>query len=425
MTKRLFTKKEQEQLNCNPNVQAISDKAITYTEEFKAGLDVELIGLKRISSAGKRWRAAYRTTGVAGLQDTRKTNSGRPIERELSLEEKIARLEAKNRLLQAENELLKKLGSTRKADVKEEITIATELKFELISKTIQKYKLKRLVSYLCEIMGVSRSGYYNYFTEKSAQKRAAHELADEAIKEIILKAYHFRGRKKGARQIKMTLENQYGITYNLKRIRRIMKKFEIVCPIRKANPARRMAKATKEHRTCPNELQRNFKQGVAGKVLLTDITYLTYGNSKRAYLSTIKDAETNEILAYEVSASLSMDIALNTLRKLKRNHQHLTKDAFIHSDQGFHYTNPKFQKLVKEMGLGQSMSRRGNCWDNAPQESFFGHFKDETNLKACETLEEVKREVKSYMMYYNHYRGQWNLKKLPPAKYRQQLQKVA
>ncbi|GAB0169949.1 transposase [Lysinibacillus sp. CTST325] len=274
-------------------------------------------------------------------------------------------------------------------------------------------------------MGVSRSGYYNYFTEKSAQKRATHELADEAIKDIILKAYHFRGRRKGARQIKMTLENQYRITYNLKRIRRIMKKFEIVCPIRKANPARRMAKATKEHRTCPNELQRNFKQGVAGKVLLTDITYLTYGNGKRAYLSTIKDAETNEILAYEVSASLSMDIALNTLRKLKRNHHHLTKDAFIHSDQGIHYTNPKFQKLVKEMGLGQSMSRRGNCWDNAPQESFFGHFKDETNLKACETLEEVKREVKSYMMYYNHYRGQWNLKKLPPAKYRQQLQKVA
>ncbi|MEB2282201.1 IS3 family transposase [Lysinibacillus xylanilyticus] len=443
MTKRVFTKKEQEQLNCNPNVQAISDKAITYTEEFKrhfivenekgklprtifeeAGLDVELIGLKRISSAGKRWRAAYRTTGVAGLQDTRKTNSGRPIERELSLEEKIARLEAKNRLLQAENELLKK-RSTRKADVKEEIKIATELKFELISKTIQKYKLKRLVSYLCEIMGVSRSGYYNYFTEKSAQKRAAHELADEAVKEIILKAYHFRGRKKDARQIKMTLENQYGITYNLKRIRRIMKKFEIVCPIRKANPARRMAKATKEHRTCPNELQRNFKQGIAGKVLLTDITYLTYGNGKRAYLSTIKDAETNEILAYEVSASLSIDIALNTLRKLKRNHHHLTNDAFIHSDQGFHYTNPQFQKLAKDMGLGQSMSRRGNCWDNAPQESFFGHFKDETNLKVCETLEEVKREVKSYMIYYNHYRGQWNLKKLPPAKYRQQLQKVA
>jgi len=244
------------------------------------------------------------------------------------------------------------------------------------------------------------------------------------VKEIILKAYHFRGYKKGARQIKMTLENQYKITYNLKRIRRIMKKFNIICPIRKANPARRMAKATKEHRTCPNNLHRNFKQGVAGKVLLTDITYLTYGGGKRAYLSTIKDAETNEILAYEVSSTLSIDIALNTLHKLKK-HRHLREDAFIHSDQGFHYTNPKFQALVKKMGLGQSMSRRGNCWDNAPQESFFGHFKDETTIRACESLEEVKKEIKSYMIYYNHYRGQWNLKKLPPAKYRQQLQKVA
>lgn len=282
-----------------------------------------------------------------------------------------------------------------------------------------------MVSYLCGIMEVSRSGYYNYFTEKSIQKRATKEGKDEVLKKEILKAYHFKGRKKGARQIKMTLENQYQIIYNLKRIRRIMKKFDIICPIRKANPYRRMAKATKEHRTCSNKLQRNFKQGVAGKVLLTDITYLTYRGSKRAYLSTIKDAETNEILAYEVSSSLSIEIALNTLHKLKRNHKHLTEDAFIHSDQGFHYTSPPFQSLVKNMGLGQSMSRRGNCWDNAPQESFFGHLKDETNIKDCETFEEVMREIKSYMIYYNHYRGQWNLKKLPPAKYRQQLQQFA
>ena len=281
-----------------------------------------------------------------------------------------------------------------------------------------------MVSYLCEVMGVSRSGFYNYFNEESAQTRVNQNEADEVVKAVILKAYHFRGRKKGARQIKMTLQNQYGITYNLKRIRRIMKKFGIICPIRKANPYRRMAKATKEHRTCENELKRNFKQGVAGKVLLTDITYLTYRNGKRAYLSTIKDAETNEILAYEVSDSLSLDIALNTLKKLKK-HKHLANDAFIHSDQGFHYTSPIYQALVKKMGLGQSMSRRGNCWDNAPQESFFGHFKDEAYIKTCETLGDVKQEIKSYMTYYNHYRGQWNLKKLPPVKYRQQLQEVA
>lgn len=284
--------------------------------------------------------------------------------------------------------------------------------------------LKRKLHVLCKIARVSRSGYYRYCSEDARLHRQKQEENDEKVKAILLKAYHYRGRKKGARQIKMTLDHQYGITYNLKRIRRVMQKYNIVCPIRKANPARRMAKATREHRTCPNTLKRAFKQGIAGKVLLTDITYLTYGKNKRAYLSTIKDAETNEILAYEVSATLGLDIAIETLKQLKK-HRHLTQDALIHSDQGFHYTNPKFQKLVKKMGLGQSMSRRGNCWDNAPQESFFGHFKDETNFKECMTLEEVKQEVKSYMIYYNHYRGQWNLNKLPPAKYRQQLKEIA
>lgn len=281
-----------------------------------------------------------------------------------------------------------------------------------------------MVNFLCKLIGVSRSGYYNYYTEKAKQSRAAQDQVDEEVKNIILKAFHYRRRKKGARQIKMTLENQFNITYNLKRIRRIMKKFLIICPIRKANPYRRMAKATKEHRTCPNILQRQFKQGIAGKILLTDITYLTYKQGKRAYLSTVKDAETNEILAYDVSDKITLDIALNTLHKLKRNHPRLAEDAYIHSDQGFHYTNPEFQKLVKKIGLGQSMSRRGNCWDNAPQESFFGHFKDETDIKECEALEDVKREVKSYMTYYNHYRGQWNLKKMPPAKYRQHLLQI-
>lgn len=278
-----------------------------------------------------------------------------------------------------------------------------------------------MVSYICDLVDVSRSGYYRYFSEEAKARRESLNQADEAVKAVILKAYHFRRRKKGARQIKMTLEDQFKITYNLKRIRRIMKKFGIICPIRKANPYRRMAKATKEHRTLPNRLNRDFKQGVAGKVLLTDITYLSYGEGKRAYLSTIKDAETNEILGYETADK----ITLTTLKKLKKNGVKLTDDAFIHSGQGVHYTSPQFQKMVKQMELGQSMSRRGNCWDNAPQESFFGHFKDETDFKSCGTLEDVKREIKSYMTYYNHYRGQWNLKKMTPARYRRHLLQVA
>ena len=156
--------------------------------------------------------------------------------------------------------------------------------------------------------------------------------------------------------------------------------------------------------------------------MLTDITYLFYGHGKKAYLSTIKDGSTNEILAYNVSERITLDIATETLRKLRNNKKvKLAEEAFIHSDQGVHYTSPVFQKLVKKYGLKQSMSRRGNCWDNAPQESFFGHFKDETYIKPCETLEQLKAEIKKYMTYYNKYRYQWNLKKMTPVQYRNHL----
>ena len=109
---------------------------------------------------------------------------------------------------------------------------------------------------------------------KSQEQRKRKDEKDEIVKEIILKAFNFKGRKKGARQIKMTLAGQFNVVYNLKRIRRIMKKYSIICPIRKANPYRRMMKATQEHRVVPNLLNRQFKQDIPGKVLLTDITYL-------------------------------------------------------------------------------------------------------------------------------------------------------
>ncbi|GIN88938.1 transposase [Heyndrickxia sporothermodurans] len=283
-----------------------------------------------------------------------------------------------------------------------------------------------MVSYLCTIAGVSRSGYYNYFSVKSQEQRKRKDEKDEVVKEIILKAFHFKGRKKGARQIKMTLAGQFDVVYNLKRIRRIMKKYSIICPIRKANPYRQMMKATQEHRVVPNLLKRQFKQGIPGKVLLTDITYLHFGKGLRAYLSTIKDGSTGEILAYHVSDRMTLELATETIKKLKKNKNFKkAKDAFIHSDQGVHYTSPTFQKSVKKLGLRQSMSRRGNCWDNAPQESFFGHLKDEASIKACTHLDELRKEIKQYMSYYNHYRYQWNLKKMTPVQYRDHLLKIA
>ncbi|MGI8387829.1 IS3 family transposase [Robertmurraya sp. P23] len=445
MPKKLFNDKEIKILSNNQYVKSVSTKGITYTDEFKRifiaesengksprqifedkGFDIDIIGIVRVNRAAYRWRVAYNKSGVMGLRDSRKDHSGRPTKRELSLEEKNAKLEAQIQLLRAENELLKKLDMMEKGAGEKRVKVSAEKKFLLIRTVIEKYELKNMVSYLCEISGVSRSGYYNYFSPKSQENRDRREKEDLILKENILKAFHFKRRHKGARQIKMTLKGQFDIKYNLKRIRRIMKKYKIICPIRRANPYKKMLKATQEHSVQPNLLNREFKQDIPGKVLLTDITYFYYGKGQKAYLSTIKDSSTNEILAYNVSNRLTLDLATDTLVKLKNNRRvELAEGAFIHSDQGVHYTSPNFQKHVKKLGLGQSMSRRGNCWDNAPQESFFGHFKDEAFIKPCNSLEELKREIRSYMTYYNNFRYQWNLKKMTPVEYRNHLLDVA
>ncbi|WP_026693192.1 IS3 family transposase, partial [Peribacillus kribbensis] len=161
---------------------------------------------------------------------------------------------------------------------------------------------------------------------------------------------------------------------------------------------------------------------VPGKVLLTDITYLYYGKGQKAYLSCVKDGATREIVAYHLSTSLEMDIVYKTLKKLKQAVGHpFHPEAILHSDQGVHYTHPLFQNKVRKLGLTQSMSRRGNCWDNASMESFFGHFKDWAEYKSLNCLEDVKNEVDRVIEEYNHSRYQWGLNKMTPVQYRGHL----
>lgn len=304
--------------------------------------------------------------------------------------------------------------------VNEKQKLKTNEIFKMIYETIRKNSYINMTKYFCELLGVSRSGYYSFL--KADDTRKEKENSDLKVQKIILKAFNRRGYKKGSRSIKMILENEFNIKYSRKRILRIMKKFNIVCPHRKSNPYRKIAKATKEHSVVPNKLNREFKQSITGKVLLTDITYLPYGKNNMAYLSTIKDGSTNEILAYHVSDRITLDIATNTIHKLMKNKKAtLNKDVFIHSDQGSHYTSPRYQQLLTKYKIDQSMSRRGNCWDNAPQESFFGHLKDEVDYKSCNTLAEIKAKINHYIVYYNNYRYQWNLKKMTPIQYRDHL----
>jgi len=269
---------------------------------------------------------------------------------------------------------------------------------------------------LCKLAGISRSGYYNW--KRSESNRRKREQQDQADFALILNAYNYRGYAKGARSIYMRLLHQ-GIRMNLKKIRRLMKKYGLLCPIRKANPYRRMAKAIRTNAVADNRLNREFREHGPRKVLLTDITYIPY-QKEFCYLSVVKDAYTEEVLSYVLSDSLELDFVLETLKQLIRKHAvTFETDVMIHSDQGCHYTSVKFRQLLEEHQIRQSMSRRGNCWDNAPQESFFGHMKDELSLKQknWSTYDDVKYAIDDWMDYYNHDRGQWNLEKLAPCEF--------
>jgi transposase InsO family protein len=276
------------------------------------------------------------------------------------------------------------------------------------------------IKYLCEIANVSRSGYYAWCN--AAQTRAIKDERDYQDYNAIAEVFYRKKQKAGWRTVKMDLENNKGKILNHKRIRRIMNKFGLQTKIRRAKPYRKLLKATQEHKVAPNLLARQFGENTPQKVFLTDITYLYYGKGQKAYLSAVKDLATREIVAFHVSSSLSLQIVFKTLDDLKeRLGEIIHPEAMIHSDQGFHYTHPEFQQKVKSMRLKQSMSRKGNCLDNAPMESFFGHFKDEVDYQSVNSLDELRVMVGTYIYYYNFERYQWSLQKMTPADYRGHL----
>ena len=294
--------------------------------------------------------------------------------------------------------------------------MSTNDRFQVIHDTQKANSNLLNVSMLCDIAGVSRSGYYRWL--KAADVREAKEQQDREDFEKILKAYNQRGYSKGARGIYMCMVHWTPpVVMNMKKIRRLMKKYNLFCPIRQANPYRRMAKAIKTNSVAENILNREFTKHGPRKVLLTDITYIPY-NGKFCYLSTILDAYTRQILSYVVSDSLEVDFVLETVNKLIDVHGvSLSAETLIHSDQGCHYTSTSFRNLIQDEKLRQSMSRKANCWDNAPQESFFGHMKDEIDLSGCKTFSDVKKVIDDYMDYYNNERYQWQLAKLSPNEY--------
>lgn len=294
----------------------------------------------------------------------------------------------------------------------------TQGKYEIIHTAVHKDNNLLSISKLCDIAGVSRSGYYAWVD--AAPVREKREDADRKDFDAILEAYKFRGYAKGARGIYMRLLH-VGNPMNLKKIRRLMKKYGLKCPYRGPNAYRQMAKAIKTNTVFPNVVNREFMKGGVRRVLLTDITYIFYDGGV-CYLSTILDAFTREILAYELSTNLMVVFVLNTVQALVDKYGSTLDDTtIIHSDQGCHYTSKAFIQKLQDYQFVQSMSRKGNCWDNAPQESFFGHMKDEIKYEIAmmKTFEEVKAKIDDWIDYYNNDRYQWELSKLSPREFYQ------
>ena len=301
------------------------------------------------------------------------------------------------------------------------IQAPAEVKFRLIHNAIFRDDNLLSIKTLCEIAGVSRSGYYSWISNE--EKRQLQEEIDKTDFDLILGAYRFRGYAKGARGIHMRLLHQ-NIRMNVKKIRRLMKKFGLVCPIRRPNAYRRMMRELRTNKIAPNVVNREFRLHGARKILLTDITYLFYRGGK-CYLSVIMDAYTKEILSWQVSESLAIEFVIETVEQLQREHgMELDDSVIVHSDQGCHYTSHAFIKKLSDASFVQSMSAKGCCWDNAPQESFFGHMKDEIadEVSKRKNYKDVVAQVEDWMDYYNNDRYQWDLLKLSPAEFYKYLQ---
>jgi putative transposase len=270
-----------------------------------------------------------------------------------------------------------------------------------------------LIKSICRIAGVSRSGYYAFLRNPSSKFDR-----DQDSLRIIQEAFLKSREKAGIITLDLTLRMK-GIIINHKKIARIKRDYNLITKIRQKNPYKGISTNAKVHRHIPNLLNRDFIQAEINRAYSTDMTYLFYGKCEKAYLSATKDLATNEIISYKLMRSPTIHNFVEEFRDLLTSlPKQVRKQLIIHSDQGYQYTHPTFVDLLAEFNVTQSMSRRGNCLDNAPIETFFGHFKDLIDVKTCSNFEELKIEIDRTIKYYNYDRPQKRLNKKPPAEYR-------
>lgn len=176
-------------------------------------------------------------------------------------------------------------------------------------------------------------------------------------------------------------------------------------------------------RIAPNLIQRDFKAIAPNQKLVTDVTQFSMFGQK-LYLSPVMDLYNSEILGYTICERADLRMVTEMLKKVFKNLPERT-NAILHSDQGWHYQNPYYQKILRDKGLNQSMSRKGNCLDNAVMENFFGILKSELlYLQKFSSMDEFIRELILYIDYYNNERIKEKLNGLSPVRFRTQSVQV-
>jgi transposase InsO family protein len=250
---------------------------------------------------------------------------------------------------------------------------------------------------MCKFFCVSRSGYYAFV------QRIGRPEPDTDIAQKVRECQATCDKTYGYRRMWQWLAAQ-GIHRNPKTVLRVMKKYDLLAEIRRRRKWQQMGQQVHKYE---NLLNRQFHANRPNAKWVTDISYIQTGQGV-LYLSMIRDLYDNSIVAYKTGTQQTVNLVLDTIRlAMKSEKKEVAAELQLHSDQGFQYTSQAYFDLTKEYGITPSMSRRGNCYDNAMAENFFSILKTECIYRhKPSTLHEAKTLIDSYIHFYNHQRIQ-------------------
>ncbi|KGR89791.1 transposase [Ureibacillus massiliensis 4400831 = CIP 108448 = CCUG 49529] len=276
--------------------------------------------------------------------------------------------------------------------------------------TVERLSKKYTVTMILKVLKIPRSTYYRWLNED------VNEINDTENKIIELcKRTKYRN---GHRKIKALLKKEYNIELNRNTVQRLMQKHNLQCRIKRK---RKWKSQGVQEVIVPNVLARDFYAANPNEKWVTDITYIQYG-STTLYLASILDLYNNEIVAYKLYDHQQTPLVMDVLKAALEKRSY-PNGVIVHSDQGSVYTSYAYQTYIKEKNLIGSMSRRGNCWDNAVIESFHSNLKTEefqyVKMNSL-SIEEVSSRVDMYIQYYNKERIQQKLGYLTPIEFGQQ-----